>query len=99
MSNYSNYENATSFYEFAQVSNFVSGDFLFYSVPVVLFVVVFFISIPYGRAKALTFAAFVANLATLMFNIQGLELPYWMLIGGGILFTVGIFLMFAEKER
>lgn len=91
------FENVTSLTDYFVAGNTLTDGILVHALVVVVFLVLFFSSIVYGRSKALTFASFSTGVLLLVLNIQGL-VDYWLIIADLLLFSVGVIVMLGKGE-
>lgn len=88
--------NITSMTDFMVDANTVSGGVLITSVVVVVALVLFMVSLNYGRAKAMVFSSFI-TMILLVFLVMGGLIEYWWMVLDGVFLAIGIYFMVKDQ--
>lgn len=92
------FDNITDFTSALFVANTITDGWLFGITASVMFLVLFFSSIQYGRSRAMLFSSFITGMFLLFLNMRG-AVPYWLLIVDMVLFVLAIFMLVLSKNR
>lgn len=82
------FDNISNLTDFLIASNSASQGIFGYTIAILLWMVMFLGTMPFGRGKAMMFASFMSAIITMFLGNLGL-VPYWVLIGDGLLFALG----------
>ena len=93
----SNFTNLTSFTQFLQLSNNMTGGILIFAFVTTVAVVLFLSTVSYGKWKALTYSTFITGILLLLLNVGGL-VEYHLIIVDVVLFAIGLFKMMESKS-
>jgi len=96
--NYSSYENITSFVDMLTVSNTITDGILASGFIFVIWVVLFFSSVSYGRSKAIIYASFITFIVSLFMNVMTL-VDFWVVALNLIGVAIGTGYLLFSKER
>lgn len=91
------FENVSSFTEMFSVADAVSGGYLAVGFPIVFFIAIFGFTLNYGRAHALTSAAFLTAPILLVENMTGL-VDFWVIIADLVLLSLGLVMITLERR-
>ena len=81
---------------FTAANNASQGVFAYTSV-ITIALILFAVTIPFGRSKALIFSSFISGFVTLILGNLGM-VSYWLMLPLIITFSIGVFMMVTSKQ-